>query len=520
MGMRESSAPRAGRWLRLALLLIVLAASLSSEGAAPGDLDAQINRLLVGKQFAFARWEADALLGKLAHVLVSPQRYMDEAARSDFFLDYLQLVQDIQATDWEIERTYTDPDVANPDEAAADGLGRLAELREAQSQRQLVAEAIVAEQVASVLLAEGFGALGQEFPPVSGHFTPLPLLLVVSPRHRIENVYSLTLDHGLNAAEWDTIEDRVDLAYDVSSLVTGIGGLSAYPAMLLESSSLNWVSEVMAHEWTHHYLMPRPLGWNYEASPETRTINETVASIVGKEIGRRMLARYYPELLPPEREPVAEETADQESEPPEPPAFDFRAEMRETRVRADELLAQGRIEEAEAYMEERRRTFVANGYGIRKLNQAYFAFYGAYADEPGARGEDPIGPAVQELRASSPNLHTFVTRAAGLTTLAELEDLLDRIAAESDGLPASKRALPERGQRRPPRQAGGPGGYAVPKGNAASGTTSLATYSIHRCSIRPASEPKAIAKRETASGAWDAPESSATTPSRPYSCSM
>ncbi len=192
--------------------------------------------------------------------------------------------------------------------------------------------------------------------------------------------------------------------------------------MLLESSSLNWVAEVTAHEWTHHYLIPRPLGWNYDASPQARAINETVASIVGKEIGRRMVARYYPELLPPE--PAPDEAAEEGSSP-EPPEFDFRMEMRETRIRVDELLAQGKIEEAEAYMEERRREFVAHGYYIRKLNQAYFAFHGAYAAEPGAAGADPIGPAVRELHARSPDLHTFVARVSSVTTLAELQALLE-----------------------------------------------------------------------------------------------
>ena len=47
--------------------------------------------------------------------------------------------------------------------------------------------------------------------------------------------------------------------------------------------------------------------------------------------------------------------------PPEPPEFDFRLEMRKTRIRADELLEDGKIEEAEAYMEERRQVFVAEG---------------------------------------------------------------------------------------------------------------------------------------------------------------
>jgi len=78
-------------------------------------------------------------------------------------------------------------------------------------------------------------------------------------------------------------------------------------------------------------------------------------------------------------------------------------------------------------MEARRQEFVAQGYGIRKLNQAYFAFHGAYADEPGAAGEDPVGPAVRDLRARSPDLHTFVVRVARVTTLAQLQALLGKV---------------------------------------------------------------------------------------------
>lgn len=412
----------AQRW-KLALLTAVLLMGLAGEGPPPARLATRIERLLVGERFDFAGWEVEALLGKLAHALVAPQRYMDEAARHDFFLDYLGLVADIQRLDWEIQRAYTDPAVEDAETATVDLRAALAALRGAEEARQPLAEAILEEQTASILMDEGFGMLGQELPPASMHFTPLPLLLVVSPRDRIERVFSLNLRHGLGVARREAIEEQVDASNDVSSLVTGIGGLSAYPAMLLESSSLNWVADVSAHEWTHHYLTLRPLGWNYEASAEARTINETVASIVGKEAGWRMVARYYPELLPPEPEPTPEEP-EEEAPASEPPAFDFRLEMRETRIRVDELLAQEKIEEAEAYMEERRREFVAQGHFIRKLNQAYFAFHGAYADEPGAAGEDPIGPAVQELRTRSPDLRTFVARVARVTTLAELEALL------------------------------------------------------------------------------------------------
>ena len=411
------------RW-ELALLLVALVLVLSFEGPPPGDLEGQVERLLAGERFDFLAWEAKAVRDKLAHALLSPQRYLDEPERRDFFLDYLALVADIQQTEWEIHRIYADPAADGSEAATAVLRAQLDALRRREGTWQPLAEAILEEQTSCVLVNEGFGLLGQELPPASIHFTPLPALLVVSPRDRIERIMSLGLRHGLDAARREAIEEHVDSSQDVSSLVTGIGGLSAYPAMLLESSSLDWVTEVTAHEWTHHYLTPLPLGWNYDAAPETRTINETVASIVGKEVGRLLMARYYPELLPPKPAP---EEIEEKVPPPEPPAFDFRLEMKETRIQVDELLAEGKIKEAEAYMEERRQEFVAQGYYIRKLNQAYFAFHGAYADEPGAAGADPIGPAVRELRARSPDLHTFVSRIACITTLTELQASLEDV---------------------------------------------------------------------------------------------
>jgi hypothetical protein len=109
------------------------------------------------------------------------------------------------------------------------------------------------------------------------------------------------------------------------------------------------------------------------------------------------------------------------------PVFDFREQMYITRVNADLLLAEGKIEEAEAYMEERRQVFLRNGYLLRKINQAYFAFYGAYADTPGgAAGEDPIGPAVRALREQSDSLTDFINTIRWITTLEELQEELNQ----------------------------------------------------------------------------------------------
>jgi hypothetical protein len=133
-----------------------------------------------------------------------------------------------------------------------------------------------------------------------------------------------------------------------------------------------------------------------------------------------VIKQYYPEFLPPET-PVA--VANEESnQPAPPPVFDFGAEMHKTRLEADRLLVEGKIDEAESYMELRRRFFWDNGYHIRKLNQAYFAFYGAYADQPGgAAGEDPVGAAVRLLRDQSVSLADFLNRISWMWNFTQLQ---------------------------------------------------------------------------------------------------
>ncbi len=75
-------------------------------------------------------------------------------------------------------------------------------------------------------------------------------------------------------------------------------------------------------------------------------------------------------------------------------------------------------------MEERRREFVANGYGIRKLNQAYFAFHGSYADSP--TSISPIGGQLESLRQRSASLGGFVRAVAQISSYRDLEELLER----------------------------------------------------------------------------------------------
>jgi hypothetical protein len=146
-------------------------------------------------------------------------------------------------------------------------------------------------------------------------------------------------------------------------------------------------------------------------------MNETVASIVGGEVADLVLARYYPELLPP---PVTPPVA-----APEPPAEaqtsgreDFNQAMRRIRLHVDELLAEGRVEDADAYMEAERQKLVAQGHNLRRLNQAYFAFHGSYATSPAS--VDPIGPWLRQLRAQSGSLKTFLDQVSQMRSLDDL----------------------------------------------------------------------------------------------------
>jgi hypothetical protein len=210
----------------------------------------------------------------------------------------------------------------------------------------------------------------------------------------------------------------------VSSLVVPIGGIGLYPTMVMQTTDINWLMETVSHEWTHNYLTWHPLGVSYMDSPELRTMNETTASISGKEIGAAVIARFYPEFVP---SPPA---APGPTSPSKPPAFSFNAEMHATRVQVDKMLAAGKVSEAEAYMEAQRVVFWDHGYHIRKLNQAYFAFYGAYADIPeGAAGEDPVGAAVRALRKNSPSLAAFLNRMAWISSYQQLRQIMDQTSA-------------------------------------------------------------------------------------------
>jgi hypothetical protein len=424
MPMRSISVP----WRRIqlvinyVLLFSAIVWTVQWEYVPPGTFGARLNRILQGTYFDFVEWEAQALTGKARQEVISPQRLLDEADRTQLVLDYLNLASRIHQVEGVIARAYADPEIDDPEVASQGARTRLAELHGEQAKLQGTAEAILEEQISSVLADEGFGFLGRVLPPVSFHFTPLPNYLVISPRSEIRLMHGVMLRGDIDLEQMEEIEAQIDAAFDVSSLIVPIGGLAVYPAMMYESSNLTWSIGATSHEWVHHYFFfwLKAVGRYYDARPDVRTINETAADLAGKAIKERVLARYYPEFLPSPTPPPSQSDAPPPT--PDPATYDFVAEMRETRVTVDRLLAEGKIDAAESYMDQRRRFFVEHGEALRKLNQAYFAFYGAYASQPGggAAGSNPVGEPVQELWAASPSIKAFLDALGPVTSREQL----------------------------------------------------------------------------------------------------
>jgi hypothetical protein len=416
------------RLARVVFWLIVGIFLLQRSDLEPGDQVERVRAFTRPIEFDYITWTWDALWVKGAQIGLGSVDYMPAEEHSQIVLDYLAVVGLIQQVEREINNIFADPNILDPETESRELRKKLEAFGAQRSLLGPLAESVFQNQLSATAADLGLTLGGQPVPPVLYHVTPLPRALVVSPRDVIRQDASISLIPEITIDQRLALEGQVDQALDVSSLVVNIGGVGLYPTMVMETTSINWLAEVVSHEWVHNFLTLRPLGASYGASPELRIINETVANLAEKEIGGALIRRFYPEFVPSPPEPSTDGTPESVSSP-DPPAFDYRAEMHETRVTTDALLADGRIEEAEAYMEVRRQLLWENGYRIRKLNQAYFAFYGAYADQPGGpagAAENPIGDAVRKLRSQSSSLVEFLNRISWMWSLEQLQGAVEQ----------------------------------------------------------------------------------------------
>lgn len=393
--------------------LIALVGAIRSDVPGPGTLQG-VQAAAHQYRFNLMMWEAENLLG------LRPQTRPTEGAAT--VGRYFSLADDLRRAEASYGRFLALARTEEGLDSRAAGRERdviraeMARL-EPPTRRELQA------RVGEALREEGFSldvpVVGPVvFPPVAFTFQTPPRVLIVSSRSRIEMIDTAHLRPDIAQQDIEVLEASL-ARRGLSGLVERIGGLSTYPALVAPGTDPEWALGAISHEWVHHYLFFRPLGQHYGESVEMATINETVANIVGGELG---YSAFRGLSLPPTEE-KEQRSAEALTPPDSGPALDFGPFMRETRLEADRLLADGQVEEAEAYMERRRQELTRHGVYIRKLNQAYFAFHGTYADSPGA--VSPIADQLRLLRRAQPSVGEFLRAVEDVRSPLEFRALVE-----------------------------------------------------------------------------------------------
>ena len=255
---------------KLFLIFLVLLVLIAPEWPAFADEKHRLKEIVGLREFDFLVWESNAFLDKGESLLVGGHRFLDEDSRKSLVLDYLSLVAEAQGIESQINAIYRDPAVLDPNLASQQEQANLLEIRKDLEGKQLIAEAIIQEQVGAILAEEGFDLVGETWPPVMMRVSPLPSILIVSPRERIEKLYQVPLVNGLTTPDKEEMETAVFGDLNRSALVVPIGGLGTYPAMIMETRDINRLAEVVSHEWVHHWLTLQPLGLNYMVDPNVQ----------------------------------------------------------------------------------------------------------------------------------------------------------------------------------------------------------------------------------------------------------
>ncbi|MCS6826591.1 MAG: hypothetical protein NZ553_08275, partial [Caldilinea sp.] len=212
-------------------------------------------------------WEVEAIAQKLSEQFLYSADHLSEAEQTALVQTYLERARRIGELEGKIERLYSEKGAAAGEESLT--LQREIEaLRNEQEAIRPTVEVILEGQVATALRDQGVTLFGRTFPPVWFTFTEPPKKLVVSPRGRILTAHYVMLKPELPADERDHIESAIFEEDNLSAYIANIGGLGAYPSLVIDRASLDWVVSTIAHEWVHNYLTLFPLGLNYNTSAE------------------------------------------------------------------------------------------------------------------------------------------------------------------------------------------------------------------------------------------------------------
>ncbi|MFC1846932.1 hypothetical protein ACFLYS_02605 [Chloroflexota bacterium] len=407
-----------------AAFFTVMAVIMVVTGMAPSDLDPRLDEIVAPYRFSITDWEIEALSYELEEILFGGSDVTAED--SLIVLEYFTLRRQVSDLEWRIELVLNDIESGDLNELEK-------QLQELQAQKEILnqkAEKVLEMQIQQTMAQldiynplDSLFNLDATFPPVSFKLEAPPHLLVISNRDSIQRIEEVKLSQYITIEERMAIEEAVD-ELGVSSLVIGIGGIATYPSFVIDTAGLQRTIDIVVEEWLHQYLVFRPLGFYYalhiagiSVDYEIAVMNETAVGIASEEIGAVLYQNYYAPYIE-----EAEESNQNTAEQGEEPVFDFYKEMREIRLAVDEYLANGEVEQAEEFMEQKRLFLLSNGYYIRKLNQAYFSFYGTYASSQ--TSVNPIGDEIRALRQQAVSIDQFLNTMAAMVSR---DDLIESI---------------------------------------------------------------------------------------------
>jgi hypothetical protein len=275
------------------------------------------------------------------------------------------------------------------------------------------AEEAIESAVSRAANNHGLGfTFGILLPPTDFRLGDPPHLLIISRRDKIVMSDSKLINPNLKWSERAEIENRAELYENTSALVDDLAGLGTYPAIVSDKDSLRQIMRTAAHEWLHNYWIMKPLGRNMWNSQNMQILNETAADLVGNELGDEAFT-----ILGNDIEDAYKYDTFSSSNP------HLFTILRETRINVEEMLKNGNIEEAEKYMRKQLWNLKLGGYNIRKLNQAYFAFRGNYAEGPASIS--PIGSDLRELRDYYSTLGEFIESVSKIGDFEQFQYLLN-----------------------------------------------------------------------------------------------
>ena len=335
---------------------------------------------------------------------------------------YEELVVELRAANYELLQASSaaDPDIAQVEERQS----QVDALLDERDRLKDGVEEYLESRINDKLRENGLNVNGRfTWPPVDFRLDNPPSVLIISPRDEISRVETILIDPNISAEEMERIEAKLLEENNLSAVILRTGGLASYPTVIPSDRDLLPLLEVAAHEWLHAYLFFHKLGRSFFSGGEMVTINETLANLFGDEIGGETWADITGNPAPERPAPANPDDPVETPDLPDPDRFDFFRFMRETRIKTDDLLAEGDVDGAESWMEERRLELQTHGYFIRKINQAYFAFTGSYGDNPGS--VSPIARQIWELRQQEDSVGDLIKALQGISTYSQFEAVLD-----------------------------------------------------------------------------------------------